>query len=294
MWGEPELLAEAEEQVPEILARLAADEAFDLLGGAAGAIAGLLALHRHRPGGAALEAAAACGEHLLRHAQHDPRGWGWPSPAGADLPPLTGFGHGAAGIAWALAELARDSGQLRFAEAARQALAYERSWFCAERNNWPDLRPQGRDAPDGRSFCHAWCHGAPGIGLGRLALVGTLDDPLLEPEVRAAVRASREAGFGGSHCLCHGDLGNLDLLLQAGARLADGELEAEARRIAAGILTSIERHGPRCGVGGDGEPPGLMTGLAGVGYGLLRAAEPQHVPSVLLLETPGARLPRDP
>lgn len=29
-----------------------------------------------------------------------------------------------------------------------------------------------------------------------------------------------------------------------------------------------------------------MTGLAGIGYGLLRLADPQRVPSVLLLELP--------
>ncbi|MFL6196078.1 MAG: hypothetical protein ACJ75H_18005 [Thermoanaerobaculia bacterium] len=32
--------------------------------------------------------------------------------------------------------------------------------------------------------------------------------------------------------------------------------------------------------------PGLLTGLAGIGYGLLRAADPEHVPSVLLLDLP--------
>ena len=32
--------------------------------------------------------------------------------------------------------------------------------------------------------------------------------------------------------------------------------------------------------------PGLMTGLAGMGYALLRLAEPAHVPSVLMLAPP--------
>jgi lantibiotic modifying enzyme len=34
------------------------------------------------------------------------------------------------------------------------------------------------------------------------------------------------------------------------------------------------------------EPPGLMIGLAGVGYGLLRLAAPERVPAVLLLAGP--------
>ena len=33
-------------------------------------------------------------------------------------------------------------------------------------------------------------------------------------------------------------------------------------------------------------PPGLMVGLAGIGYGLLRLAYPEQVPSVLVLAPP--------
>ncbi|MFF4618758.1 hypothetical protein [Nonomuraea jabiensis] len=34
--------------------------------------------------------------------------------------------------------------------------------------------------------------------------------------------------------------------------------------------------------------PGLMTGLAGIGYGMLRAARPDRVPAVIALERPNA------
>jgi len=34
------------------------------------------------------------------------------------------------------------------------------------------------------------------------------------------------------------------------------------------------------------ESPGLLTGLAGIGYGLLRLAEPTRIPSVLVLAPP--------
>jgi hypothetical protein len=37
------------------------------------------------------------------------------------------------------------------------------------------------------------------------------------------------------------------------------------------------------------ETPGLMTGLAGIGYELLRLAAPERVPSVLLLAPPAGR-----
>ena len=34
------------------------------------------------------------------------------------------------------------------------------------------------------------------------------------------------------------------------------------------------------------QPPGLMTGIAGIGYELLRLAEPARLPSALTLDSP--------
>jgi lantibiotic modifying enzyme len=107
-------------------------------------------------------------------------------------------------------------------------------------------------------------------------------------EIRAAVRSTLEEGFGANQSLCHGDLGNLELVREAGRALADEGLAAEADRLAARILARIESGGLRCGGSPRTESLGLMVGLAGIGYGLLRAASPGSVPSVLLLETPGA------
>jgi hypothetical protein len=57
-------------------------------------------------------------------------------------------------------------------------------------------------------------------------------------------------------------------------------------RLAAILLESIRREGWLCGNPSGVESPGLMTGLAGIGYGLLRLAEPARVPAVLVLEPP--------
>jgi lantibiotic modifying enzyme len=65
----------------------------------------------------------------------------------------------------------------------------------------------------------------------------------------------------------------------------------EAKRLAVDILDRIEREGSRCGNPLAVEAPGLMTGLAGIGYGLLRCAEPACVPSVLCLAPPTAPRP---
>jgi hypothetical protein len=52
------------------------------------------------------------------------------------------------------------------------------------------------------------------------------------------------------------------------------------------IVESIARNQVLCGTPMRVATPGLMTGLAGIGYGLLRLAEPRRIPSVLTLEPP--------
>jgi lantibiotic modifying enzyme len=213
--------------------------------------------------------------------------WVTPVPAAQ---PLTGFLHGAAGIAWALLELAVVTGEERFRAAASAARAYERSLFSAEAGNWPDLRQLGplvrRQNCDDFRFPVAWCHGATGIGLARLRAMRHCHDPRLRAEVHAALQATVNRGSSGNHSLCHGDLGSAELLLQASAALPDPRWRTEVGRHAHAIVESIDRAGWRCGTPGGVESPGLMTGLAGIGYGLLRLADPARVPSVLLLEPP--------
>lgn len=288
LWDEPELLDEAEAMARRLPARVTEDDGCDLLGGAAGAILGLAVLERARPGHA-LAAARACGEHLLARAQPMAEGWGW-RPDVEVHEPLAGFAHGAAGVALALLELAALSGDGRYRDAALAAIAYERTLFDPAANNWRDVRNleiQRMSVEIGDAhFLSAWCHGAPGVGLARLAGRVHLDGDEIRREIEAALANTLERGFGENHCLCHGDLGNLELLLQASRELDRERWQPHVDRLAAAILDSIDDHGWLCGVPLGVETPGLMTGLAGVGYGLLRLAEPARVPSVLTLAPP--------
>jgi lantibiotic modifying enzyme len=56
-------------------------------------------------------------------------------------------------------------------------------------------------------------------------------------------------------------------------------------------LDRAQHHGWICANPADIESPGLMTGLAGIGYGLLRQAEPDRPPSILTLEGPRPMAP---
>jgi type 2 lantibiotic biosynthesis protein LanM len=281
LWAKPALVDEAEKLVGLLPALIDQLEELDIIGGAAGCIGALLALYRAAPSDRTLAAAVRCGNRLRDGIQLNKQ---------AEL--LTGFSHGAAGMAWALLELASVAGEERFRGTALELIEWERSLFNTEKKNWPDLRdrqspglPAGPSGTGEPGFCVAWCHGAPGIGLARLRSLPHLDDAQTRAEIDAALETTLTQGFGLNHSLCHGDLGNIELLVYASRRL-DPRWEVEAGRLASTILDGIQARGWLCGVPLEVETPGLMTGLAGIGYELLRLADPIRVPSVLALEGP--------
>jgi lantibiotic modifying enzyme len=191
-------------------------------------------------------------------------------------------------MAWALLHLSAAVDDARFRHLALDAIAYERTLFTAEHGNWWDLREaeSGAATATAGHCATTWCHGAPGIALARASTLGLLDDTSVREEILTAAATTAREGFGDNHSLCHGDLGNLEALKIAGERLEDAELGAAAARIVPHVVDDIRTAGWRCGNPLGVESPGLMTGLAGIGYGLLRLAEPERVPSVLLLEPP--------
>ena len=300
LWNEPALLQEAEELVallPDLIVR---DDRLDILAGSAGCIASLLSLYAARPSTHTLAVSIQCGDHLLARAQPMPVGLGWRTLP--QQPPQVGFAHGAAGIAWSLLKLAEVSGQERFRHTALAALAYERSLFSPEKQNWPtlytdsatEMRYHAQAKPQQeQKFRMGWAHGAPGIGLGRLGSLGYTNDPIMQDEVTIALKTTiaqgfgwNHEGFGPNHSLTHGDFGNLEVLLMAVQTLKDPQYHQQLDRITAILLDSIDAHGWVTGIPLDVETPGLMIGLAGIGYALLRLAEPEKVPSVLLLAPP--------
>ncbi|MFL5357707.1 type 2 lanthipeptide synthetase LanM family protein [Archangium sp.] len=281
LFDEPAVLAEAESLVEVVPPLVEQDKSLDIIAGVAGCIGGLLALHHTTGSPAALAAAVRCGEHLLATRQPQEKGSGWMTLVKSPQP-LSGFSHGASGMAWALEELAAASGQARFSAVADEALAYERTLFSPEQLNWRDTRASGHSM-------QAWCHGAPGIGLARARMLRHRDTPLLREELRAAVAGTLEQGFGYNDSLCHGDLGNLELLVAAQAVGESPEVGAFIQGTLEALLARATRREWRCATPLGTDTPGLMIGLAGIGWGLLRFAEPGEVSSVLTLDPPAAK-----
>jgi type 2 lantibiotic biosynthesis protein LanM len=279
----PDLLGEAHAaalaMTPELIAE---DDTYDVIGGAAGAILGLLSLHAATGDGLALERAVLAGRRLIDQQHTGAEGrHAWTSRNGAML---AGFAHGAAGIAYGLIRLSVASGDREYLRAAEDAVAYEDSLFSRDAGNWPDLRSSAPGQPV-TEYAESWCNGGPGIGLARVGGLDLLDTPQIRAGIDAAMRVAREARGNGLDHLCCGHLGRADILLETGLRLNRPEwVDAGLRTLAERRHRARDRHGYRLAweSGGGVAMPGLFQGMSGIGYALLRAAYPGRFPSVQL------------
>jgi type 2 lantibiotic biosynthesis protein LanM len=169
--------------------------------------------------------------------------------------PATGFAGGQEGIVHAL----RRCAGTRFTSTAAEVL--DRATPLSDRVDDAD---------------HSWCCG----------LAGALVVRTSELDLDRAIAVLRRRNPVRDLSLCHGELGVLEALTVLAER-GLAEANAALAPAVARLLGALDQWGPRCGTP-DGVPtPGLLTGLAGIGYGLLRLGFTERVPSVLMLEPGG-------
>ncbi|MDH6118558.1 type 2 lantibiotic biosynthesis protein LanM [Kitasatospora sp. GAS204A] len=258
-----------EPAVQLISTAVGADPESGVFTGKAGGLAALLAVHRATGSAAAWQAAQACADRLVER----------------PLPARTGFAFGSAGIGWALLAFTAAGGGPRFTDAGLAALrsAASRS-AVAPRAEEPQSEPGSDDL--------SWCHGLAGLALAVADSPLAAADPQLAPVLDRALRGITASDPPADHSLCHGELAVLELLhVAAPSPEAAAVAEAALARRAGRLLAALEHDGPRCGTPGAVPHPGLLTGLAGIGHGLLRLGFADHVPSALLLRPPAANRP---
>jgi lantibiotic modifying enzyme len=196
-------------------------------------------------------------------------------------PPLSGFSHGAAGICCALFRLYESTKDEAFWEAAREGLAFERGLYDPAKKNWRDLRSSKA------GFSVRWCHGAPGVALGRIGALHIINTEEIQDEIHEALESTRAAVLDNLDHVCCGNLGRVEILLYAAQRLGRPDLLEEAYSLTAKVLRRARSKGR---FGWTQDPtvdtfdPSFFTGAAGVGYTLLRLAKPDALPCLLLLE----------
>lgn len=262
---------------------------FDVIAGKSGAILGLLILAEISGETRLLKLAVSLGDQLARAAVRRGGGRAWGPKEGAW--PLTGYAHGASGIAHALTELYSRTGLRRFEDVARDAVRYEHMAFDPVSGNWPDFRIEPGDPvlPRGQYPTGSmWCHGATGvlIGMRRVCTILDLETADLDLDrARGAVRhqvRSETAGSANSWCLCHGVCGDALALVHGGSltpvEKQDRTAVFELARV--GAERYLKSKNWPCGVGG-GWSPSYMVGTAGTGAFYLGITEPR-TPSFLI------------
>ena len=179
------------------------------------------------------------------------------------LAAISGGFAGMGGVAYALGRLSvlLDRTDLRLAADLASDLAARAGLGDPPVPTHPDL------------FNDSWCH-----GLASRAAAGALDAPDLTIWLARLATSPPLSDL----TVCHGEFGVLEAL----AILAGEEPQARAtlERRAARLPDPIASGAAFNGTPGAVPTPGFLHGLAGVGYGLLRVAFPETVPSVLTLE----------
>jgi type 2 lantibiotic biosynthesis protein LanM len=230
--------------------------------GLSGCLAAMSAVRAELGSAAAEDLANACAGQLTALVESSGGGC-----VADDEPVRGGFAAGPAGVGWALTRFAGDAVGSRGFRAGQRAL---------RRAGEPPVLAGGALA-DGAGL--GWCSGVAGLLIARSGL-----DDVDRTELRAAGQALTSRPILHDLSLCHGELGITDALALLDSAAGRPRMSAGFRRQAGRILDAVGRRTRCCGTPGAVETPGLLSGLAGIGYGLLRLGFPDRVPSVLLQE----------
>ncbi|MEH2382707.1 MAG: type 2 lanthipeptide synthetase LanM family protein [Nostoc sp.] len=277
----PSLLEDAQ-RVANLIAEelIASDRKFDIIGGAAGAILGLLALYQKTEHTAVLQRAVDCGQHLLKYC-HEAY-----TLKTTTSKPLTGYSHGAGGIAYSLLRLYTVTQNNAYLDAARDAIAYENHFFYPTAGNWREITPiYNPTSPP--VFWSTWCHGAPGIALGRLGGLSIDPTEQIHNDIEIALQATHKTGLQNIDQLCCGNFGRSEVMLVAAQKFNSSQWHQSAQELAAIAVRRATQTGDYELFGNLPKSvfsPCFFQGAAGIGYQLLRLAYPQTFPSVLLWE----------
>ena len=263
----------------------------DIIDGCAGAIPVLLKVIKKYPSSDLNELLQKMGNYLLQKSQQEKIGCSWNTMEHGTKGNLTGYAHGASGIAIALLELWKYTNNNQFLDAANNGFIYEESLFVKNQKNWPDLRTTPNESSDinDETVCScAWCHGAPGIGLARLRAYELTQNPTFMTYAQNAIDTTYnqlELAKLGNYSLCHGVFGNAELLVYAYEVTGEKKYLTKARKAGDSLIKNYEETARAIpnGTQTDYFSPDMMLGLAGIGYYYLRINDPAKFNSVLLI-----------
>lgn len=254
----------------------------DLLEGKAGILLALMMLYEATGDEQYLNSSRYTALLLIEDAVELNGGIGWTNTGNK---PLAGMAHGNSGIALPLAYLWKYTKDDYYMECIKKALHYEDSLYNAEFCNWMDIRKQDDNGHSGADTV-AWCHGAAGILAARMAihrltdlsfetlLGGIIPDECDQStgieKIITKIKTARKLDM----CLCHGNVGLIEIVNEwriLNGFEADESIKERCRKNDVKQLSFEDRNNP-----------GFMTGLAGLGYTMLREID-RTLPEILYL-----------
>lgn len=188
---------------------------------------------------------------------------------------LCGFSHGFSGVILAAYSLYLVTGDDKYINRVKDYIKIEDQYF--DGNVWPDLR-------EGKNTISCWCHGTVGIGMTRLFLLenGYRDDHLykdLEHCVDNVIMSELEESG-----ICHGNMGRYLFLKEVrSCHMISEDMREKIDDSLKKILQNLYEKGIVVGTFDKQGILGLMTGITGVGYGLLKSID-FDLPNILILE----------
>lgn len=191
---------------------------------------------------------------------------------------ISGLAHGTSGIVLALSNLYKINRDYRIKYIVEELIEYENSNFDSASLNWLDLREHVDDKVN--SFY--WCHGAPGILLSRVDLENNFKDSN-SSTVKIINQVLDKTLIMDRIGMCHGIFGNLDILTSLSIENPDYICKNYIKEIAVKTLNEVKVQSQIQGMMDRGMI-GLLLGVSGIGYSLLRIEYPDNVPSILKLD----------
>lgn len=255
----------------------------DLVNGDAGVIILSLNMYRFTKKTKYIHYAEEVANYLIAKLSEMDNGCGWKHPRYNE--PLAGLSHGCSGIAMSLAYLYNISKDKRYLPIIENLVNYENTFYDHKALDWIDIRSKKLQKYKKENVV-SWCHGSGGILLSRIVIQECISEsPCNEfseyifRDYERALYTVRKNIFRTSNCLCHGTLGNFEILRKSRVLYSDEKIYFMYMCYINHLLDDSDTYYK--GYKLDFTYLGLMQGLAGIGYSLACFLD-KDIPSILM------------
>lgn len=279
----------------------------DLLSGAAGNTLVMTLLYHHTADTTIHSYIQQLLNRIIENARVAPQGVKWDHKKMA-YDSLTGFSHGAAGIAYVLLQVGHYFNYDGLIRLAKLGFDYEMMYYDAATYNWLDLRIGAHryNLPDAHTWelsvfkptmkqVNSWAHGAVGIGLSHILFESITGEGSYRNIIHNSVKSSlvHLAAAREDYTLCSGYGGMVTFMLRAKPFYTDQqELAAALHKIVNGAIALYERTGAFNTLApANSNDMGLMSGAAGVGYMLINILQEGKGHDILNIRLPARYVP---